>query len=201
MQLSRKPRSSNNHQSVSVREIYFALSAFRVIDRSAFPYFEILATLGTDIIWVYEIKEEQSRRSRQCCFCNWSFIFLFSVMNDHCHAGIKDKFQLSLLECQYKRYRKETNKGKTDSAFQLRRSGLRISGLRHFPGILNLTWMFQSYFIIHYMFSSYIISYYISKLFRYLLRIMYYEFSKKHYFSINKNYICIWCICRQYALF
>lgn len=109
--------------------------------------------------------------SHQYCF-HQNFLFLFSVKNDHCHAGIKDKFQLSLLECQRKRYRRETNKGKTDSASQLRRSGLRISGLRHFPGILNLTWMFQSYFIIHYMFSSYIISYYISKLFRYLLRIM-----------------------------
>lgn len=102
-----------------------------------------------------------------------SFVFLFSVTNDH--TGIKDKFQLSFFESQRKRHRRETNKGKTDSASQLRGSGLRISGLRYLLGILNLTWMFQSYFVIifrYYFCHTYILLY----LKIILLFIMYYEF-------------------------
>lgn len=115
---------------MSVREIFFTFSAFRVIDRKAFPYFEILAT-EVKVLRVCELNNSANRYRVNIAFTELLYSY-FSLTNDHRFVKIKDKFQLSLPERQRKRHQREMNNGKTNAVSQLRRSRLRISELHIF---------------------------------------------------------------------
>lgn len=102
-----------------------------MIDRKAFPYFEILAT-EVEVVRVCELNNSANRYRVNIAFTELLYSY-FLLTNDHRFVKIKDKFQLSLPECQRKRHRREMNNGETNAASQLRRSGLYICELRILP--------------------------------------------------------------------